>query len=200
MDHFHDTRCGCSAAKINRDNAIAMARVKRDPVAAVRDISNGHPEPALFQNVGGLSLAEPRIWRAGAATLYIRYLLHGYEGSYTHPDPSIIPEPLWMVPLTGLIFILGGIDREKSHRDIAILSEIQGSYSAVCAIIWRDLDSLLPPGPEADRRRRAVACYIGNILTTSGFKGLRYAIIRSLLTICLTYALVVKVNITMTLL
>jgi hypothetical protein len=40
------------AAKENkRDNAIAMARVRRDPVAAVHDISNGHPEPALFQSV-----------------------------------------------------------------------------------------------------------------------------------------------------
>jgi hypothetical protein len=186
MGHFHDTRCGCSAAEINRDNGIAMARVKRDPVAAVRDISNGHPDPVLFQNVVGLSFSEPRIWRAGAATLYIRYLLYGYEGNYKpRPDPSIIPEPLWMVPLMGLVFIVGGIDREKSRRDIAILNEIQGSYSAVCAIIWRDLSSLLPPGPEADYRRRVVASYIGNILTISGYN--RCAIIIFLLTICLTY-------------
>jgi hypothetical protein len=198
MEHFHNNRCGCSHDKINRDNAIAMARVRRDPVAAVHDISNGHPEPALFQNVVMLSSTEPRIWRAGAATLYIRYLLHGYEGNYKpHPDPSIIPEPLWIVPLMGLVFILGGIEREKSSlRDMAILDELQGSYSAVCAIIWRDLSSLLPPGSEADYRRRVVACYIGNILATSGYN--RCAIIRSLLTICLTYVLVVEVNYTMT--
>lgn len=179
MDHFHDTRCGCSKDEINRDNAIAMARVKRDPVAAVHDISNGHPEPALFQNVVKLSLTEPRIWRAGAATLYIRYLLHGYKGNYKpHPDPSIIPEPLWTVPLMGLVFILGGIEREKSsRRDIAILDELQGSYSAVCATIWRDLSSLFPPGPEADHRRRVVACYIGNILTFAGYN--KCVIVRS---------------------
>jgi hypothetical protein len=78
----------------------------------------------------------------------------------------------------GLVFILGGIEREKSsRRDIAILDELQGSYSAVCATIWRDLSSLLPPGPEADYRRRVVACYIGNIMNST--KNNRCVIVRS---------------------
>jgi hypothetical protein len=83
MDHFHDTHCGCSDEEIDRDNAIAMTRVRRDPVAAVRDISNGHPEPVLFQSVVNMSLTEPRIWRAGAATLYSDVL-----GRASSPEPA----------------------------------------------------------------------------------------------------------------
>jgi len=177
MNHFHDTHCGCSDEEIDRDNAIAMTRVRRDPVAAVRDISNGHPEPVLFQSVVNMSLTEPRIWCAGAATLYIRYLLHGYNRNYEpHPDPSITPEPLWTVPLMGLLNILAGIDKEKSsRRDSAIVDELWRSYSAVCAIIWRDLSLLLPPGPRADYRRRIVMLYISNTLITT--KNKRYVII-----------------------
>lgn len=169
MDHFHDTHCGCNQDEIDHDNAMAMARVRHNPVAALRDISNGEPEPVLLQSVVNLSLTEPRIRRAGAATLFIRYLLHGYKRNYEpHPDPSISPEPHWAVPLMGLLNILAGISKEgSSHRDSAILAELQGSYSAVCAIIWHDLSRLLPPGPQADYRRRIVILYIGNMLITT---------------------------------
>ena len=130
-------------------------------------------------------------WRnhaSGAATLSVWYILDGHNHSYKpHLDPSISPEPPWTVPLMGLLNILVWIDKKKwSHQDSAILDKLQGSYCAVCAIIWHDLSHLLPPGPQADFRQQIIMLYIGNMLMATANK--KCIIIRSLLSIHLTYS------------
>jgi len=128
----------------------------------------------LFQSVINLTLTEPSIWRAGAATLYIRYLLHGYEltgHNERHLHPPNVPSPLWVRPLMGIINVLAGIGNQKSHyQDAAIPDEFRSSYSAISAVIWRDLSSLLPPGPGADYRRQLVMRHTINLLVAANFK------------------------------
>lgn len=171
MDEFHDhhSGCGCDPGEIYHANAIAMARVMDNPVAALRDISNGNPESVLFQSVVNLTLKQPSIWRSGAATLYIRYILHGYTQNCA--NPSVGQDPHWAKPLMGLINVLAGIAEQKSeHQDTAILDELRGSYSAICAVIWHDLSALLPPGPQADYTRHLVVSYISNMLLATSKK------------------------------
>lgn len=172
MDHSHQPGCGCNESEIAREMAAAMLSVTRDPERAVRAISNGHPDAVLFQAVVNSSFDIPRIWTAGGATLYIRYILEGYQkDAVPHPDPSITFEPTWMEPLMGLLNVLGGIRKaKKPRRDAATLKEIADAYNSIIGIVWRDLSSLLPPGPQGDLRRRTVVYFIRNIILATDLK------------------------------
>lgn len=158
-----------------RDMAAATRRVNRDPAAAVRAISNGHPDAVLFQAVVNSSLDVSRIWTAGGATLYIRYIREGYQtNAEPHPDPSITSEPTWTKPLKGLLNILAGIRKAKApQRDSSTLKEISEAYNSIIGVVWRDLNFLLPPGPQADFRRRIVVHFIKNVILAADSK--RYA-------------------------
>ena len=48
-------------------------------MAALCAISIGRLDPILFQSVVNLTLTHLRIRQAGVATVYIRYILNGYE-------------------------------------------------------------------------------------------------------------------------
>lgn len=174
MNHIHQPDCGCDENEVNREMAIAMAKVTRAPRNALKDISNGHPDILLFQSVINLSISIPEIWRAGAASLYLRYIRDGYQtDAEDHPDPSMSSDPTWMRPLMGLLNILAGISQQKSRQqDSAVIEEICNAYSMICATVWRDLSSLLPPGPQADFRRRTVVQFMGNLITSAEFQKL----------------------------
>ena len=166
-----DCECGYGLED-NRKDTDAQARVQHNPVAALRDISNGKPDLYLFQAVVNATVDVPQIWRAGASTLYVRYIVDGYEraapdhhsslhsspGGDVHRNLSLTrPDPHWKRPLIGVINVLTGISNAKSvDQDSAILAKLRKSYSAMCAVIWHDLDRLLPLGPQADCLRGTV--------------------------------------------
>jgi hypothetical protein len=154
---------------IRRDR-FAMERAVRNPMAAIRAISNGKPNVFLFTVLVNLLVAKPHLIYTGLTTIFIKYILHGYQPVYDYGHENNL-DPLWVTPLRGLINILAVVITGKdSKRGANVVREIQAAYSDICAILWRDLSLLLLPGGQADVHRAHVLQFFSNLARTGDQK------------------------------
>lgn len=146
----------------------AMENVRKDPEAAVRAIGNidTDQEKRVLSALVNLSIIEPRIRRAGAATDFIRLIVDNVHGNGLPRDHCH-----WEMPLHGLSNIVVGVERDKSKaRDSDILDEIRQAWPAISNIIWRDLNLLLPPGHTGDNLRALVSLAMRNFIDMAGMQ------------------------------
>lgn len=180
--HCHTPSCGCNPDEERLFQQMMMNRVARDPAAAIRTLSTSQPPTGLLLAVSNLVLTDPHIRRAGAASIFIRYIIDGYVNpAEPMPDPSIIASLDWETPIVGIINTLVSISKSESStstsqvqssQDNEIRAELRRAYPKIVAVIWRDLSYLLPPGPSADIRRRLVSQMMLNFVNMPHMKRL----------------------------
>lgn len=163
--------CDCNAA---------MIRAERDPDTAVRQLEAScaiKPNNPLLLAIANISVFEPRIYQAGAHKIFIKYALGQYPSERFHNEPHpanprmTISRRRWETPVLGLYNILAHIGASGSRDGDAVAREIRDSYSAISAVIARDLPQLLPPGFVANIRRDLVAGFMGSVFADPRYSG-----------------------------
>jgi hypothetical protein len=84
-------------------------------MAAIRAISNGKPNVFLFTVLVNLLVAKPHLIYTGLTTIFIKYILHGYQPVYDYGHENNL-DPLWVTPLRGLINILAVVITGKDSK------------------------------------------------------------------------------------
>lgn len=166
--------CECARGDCHLRLRAATDRAMRNPVAAIKAISNGRPNPFLFTAMINLPLEKPHVIYFGLTTIFIKYLVDGYQpAQQEETDQSIDQDAIWTKPVQGLINVLASIiNGKETKRNSTIVHEIRAAYPEILATLWRDLDCLVLPGHQADIHRGLVLHLMTNLARIEGLKRL----------------------------
>jgi hypothetical protein len=142
-------------------------------VAAIKTILNGWPNPFLFTAMINLSLEKPHIIYSSLMTIFIKYLVDGYQPvQQEEADQLMDRDAIWTMPVQGLVNVLASIiNGKETKQNAAIVHEIQAVYPKICAILWRDLDNLVLPSHQ-DIHRELVLHLMTNLTRIESLKRL----------------------------
>jgi hypothetical protein len=67
--------------------------IRRNPLAALKDLSSGKPPKGVLLAVADLCRVEPRVRRLECAKIFIQYIVDGYVEPDTGLEPTLSPGP-----------------------------------------------------------------------------------------------------------
>jgi hypothetical protein len=163
----HDPYCNkseCCGPIFKEEVAQIHEKVASDPITAIRRLSDGKPSLGELSALSNLAATHLVIARSGGISLFIRYVLEGYE----LPDPPLAqrltdnPAEWWYEPLKGIMNSMIALEDapKKLPGDARLLQEIKTSYDAICSVLLKDISSLYPPGFNGDMHRTCVLAFM----------------------------------------
>jgi hypothetical protein len=159
--------CKCPRGDCHLRLHAAMDRAMQTPVAAIKAISNGQPNPFRFTAMINLPSEKPCVIYSSLMIIFIKYLVDGYQPvQQEEADQSMDWDTIWTMPAQGLI------NDKETKWNVAIVHEIQAAYPKMHAILWCNFESLVLPGHQADIHRGLVLHLMTNLTRIKSLKRL----------------------------
>lgn len=122
--------------------------------------NENQPDNSMLLALGNVS-SNARVKTFQLAKFFIQCILEGYvdQGKLT-PYSSAPTTAVWQYPLVGLSNLINAVKPIDQSQEAKIHSAVREAYLDIIAVVWRDLNLLLPP--TADELRDVVCGFIGN--------------------------------------
>ncbi|KAF5356583.1 hypothetical protein D9758_008198 [Tetrapyrgos nigripes] len=169
-NHLHSAHCLCRDESSARRLQQRMAEVSVDPGRAVQLLSDAQGQrriidPFHLNALSNLIKVDERVRRAGAVSLFIRFLTDGYDMDPAYYESTSVTDcRYWELPLMGLTNVLAMMATSPANNrdDRAIVEEIAAAFLRILDKVLPDLSEHLPANVAAEFRRHTCMTFITN--------------------------------------